>query len=192
MEVKEELVKLGTTQWNNQNKCGLEHQYLPGLCTNTKMSQLKTKVEELIEPFVTNYIMKNYPKVNKFRMGAIRSKGGKSQYELTGVYHCNYLQDVVDIRIQDEWPFSIILALDEFQFKNKNAIMDEEVETVCVPIGHAAIFSSALSHCGGENGTEDCVYCLFAYVVSDEVNYPQWVIERDVKDDIVVQEEGGI
>ena len=66
------------------------------------------------------------------------------------------------------------------------------METVCVPIGHAAIFSSALSHCGVDNGTEDYVYCLFAYVVSDEVDYPQGEIERDVKDDIVVQEEGGI
>jgi hypothetical protein len=93
MEVKEELVKLETTQWHNLNKCGLECQYLMGLCTNTKMPQLKTKVEELIEPFVKNYIMKKYPKVNKFRVGAIRSKGGRSQYELTGVYHCNYLHD---------------------------------------------------------------------------------------------------
>jgi hypothetical protein len=33
MEVKEELVKLGTTQWHNLNKCGLEHQYLPGTGT---------------------------------------------------------------------------------------------------------------------------------------------------------------
>ncbi len=140
MEVKVELVKLGTTQWHNLNKCGSEHQYLPGLCTNTKMSQLKTKVEELIEPFVKNFMIKNYPKVNKFSVGAIQSKGGRSQYEMTGVYHCNYLQDVVDKRIQDEWPFSIILALDEFRFQYKNAIMDEEVETVCVPIRHAAIF----------------------------------------------------
>jgi hypothetical protein len=191
MEVKEELVKLGTTQCHkNLNKCGSERQYLPGLCTNTKMSQLKTKVEELIELFVKNYIMKSYPKVRKFRVGVIRLKGGKSQYELAGVYHCNYLQDVVDKRIQDEWPFSIILALDEFQFQYKNAIMDEEVERVCVPIGHAAFFSSALSHCGGENRTEDYVYHLFAYVVSDEVDYLQGVIERDVKDDIVVQEGG--
>jgi hypothetical protein len=159
MEVKEELVKLGTTQWHNLNKCGLERQYLPELCTNTKMSQLKTKVEELIEPFVKNFIIKNCPRVNKFSEGAIRSKGGRSQYELTGVYHCNYLQDVVDNRIQDEQPFSIILALDEFQFQYKNAIMDEEVEMVCVPIGHVAIFSSALSHCRGDNGTEDYVYC---------------------------------
>jgi hypothetical protein len=50
-------------------------------------SQLKTKVEELIEPFVKNFIIKNYPKVNKFSVGAIRSKGGRFQYELTGVYH---------------------------------------------------------------------------------------------------------
>jgi hypothetical protein len=33
---------------------------------------------------------------------------------------------------------------------------------------------------------------LFAYVVSDEVGYLQGVIERDVKDGIVMQEEGGI
>jgi hypothetical protein len=165
MEVKEELVELGMTQWHNLNKCGLERQYLPGLCTNTKMSQLKTKVEELIEPFVKNFILKHYPKVNKFSVGEIQSKGRRSQYDLTSVYHRDYLQDVVDKRIQDERPFSIILALDEFRFQSKNAIMDEEVETVCVPIGHAAILSSALSHCRGDNGTEDYVYHLFAYVV---------------------------
>jgi hypothetical protein len=71
--------------------------------------------------------MKNYSKVNKFRVGAIRLKGGRSQYEPTGVFHRDYLQDVVDKRIQDERPFSIILALDEFQFQYKNAIIDEEV-----------------------------------------------------------------
>ena len=53
-------------------------------------------------------------------------------------------------------------------------------------------FSSALSHCGGDNGTEDYVYCLFAYAVLDEVDYPQGVVDRDVKDDIIVREEGGI
>ena len=61
-----------------------------------------------------------------------------------------------------------------------------------LPSGMQKFFSSALSHCRGDNGTEYYVYCLFAYVVSDEVDYPQGVIERDVKDDIVVWEEGGI
>jgi hypothetical protein len=121
-------------------------------------------------------------------VGANRLKGGRSQYDLTGVYHHDYLQDVADKKNQDERPFSIILALDEFRFQYKNAIMDEEMETVCVPIGHVAIFSSALSHCGGDNGIEDYVYYLFAYVVLDDVDYPQGVIERDKKDDFVVRE----
>ena len=87
---------------------------MPGLCSNTKLSPLKTKVEELIAPFVKNYIVKMYPKVNQFSVGALRSKGGMSQCELSGIYHQDYSQDVVNKRIQDEWPLSIILALDEF------------------------------------------------------------------------------
>ncbi len=43
MEVKEELVKLGTIQWRNLNKCGMERQYLQGLCANTKMSHFENK-----------------------------------------------------------------------------------------------------------------------------------------------------
>jgi hypothetical protein len=97
---------------------------------------------------------------------------------------------VVNNRIQDERPFSIILALDEFTLQYKNVIMDEEVETICVPIRHAAFFSCALSHCGGENGTKDYVYCLFAYVIAHEVDYPDGVIERDLNNDIVVEEGG--
>jgi hypothetical protein len=52
------------------------------------------------------------------------------------------------------------------------------------------IFSSALSHCGGENGTKEYVYHLFAYVVAHEVDYPHGVIERDPNDDIVMEEGG--
>jgi hypothetical protein len=52
------------------------------------------------------------------------------------------------------------------------------------------IFSSALSHCGGENVTKDYVYHLFAYVVAHEVDYPHGVIERDLNDDIVMEEGG--
>ncbi len=137
-----------------------------------------------------NHITKLYPKVNRSRVGAICSKGLLSQYKLSGCYHWDYLQDVVDKRIVDERPFLIILALDEFQLQYKSGIINEEVETACVPIGHAATFLSALSHCRGENGTQDYVYHLFAYVVSNEVDYPQGVIERDLEDDIVIREEG--
>jgi hypothetical protein len=55
-----------------------------------------------------------------------------------------------------------------------------QVEKVCVPIGHAAMFSSALRHFGGANGADDYIYCLFAYIVSNDVNYPVGTIERDL------------
>jgi hypothetical protein len=67
--------------------------------------------------------------------------------------------------------------------------MGNEVETVNVPVGHAAIFSSALSHCGGENGTEDYVYRLFSYVVSDDNDYPVLDVESYIKDDSYVQKK---
>ena len=66
------------------------------------------------------------------------------------------------------------------------------METVKVPIGHAEIFSSALSHCGGENGTDDYVYHLLAYVVSDDIDYPEREVESDVNDSCVQNLEGGI
>ncbi len=36
---------------------------------------------------------------------------------------------------------------------------------------HAAILLSALSHSRGANRTGDYVYCVSAYVLSNEVNY---------------------
>jgi hypothetical protein len=83
----------------------------------------------------------------------------------------------------------IILALDEFNFQYKNKMLGQ-VEKVCVPIGHAAIFSSALSHCGGANGTDDYVYPLFVYVVSNDVDYPVGTIERDCEDENGKRVEG--
>jgi hypothetical protein len=58
-----------------------------------------------------------------------------------------------------------------------------QVEKVCVPIRHAAIFSSALSHCGGANGTDDEVYHFFVHVVSNDVDYSVGTIERDRDND---------
>jgi hypothetical protein len=47
-----------------------------------------------------------------------------------------------------------------------------------------------LSHCGGANGTDDYVYHLFAYVVSNDVNYPVGTIERHCDDDNGKRVEG--
>ncbi len=72
-------------------------------------------------------------------MGAIRSKGKVTQADLSGGYHREYQQEDVIMRCADKWLFLIILALDEFNFQYKNKLSGQ-VEKVCVPIGHAAIF----------------------------------------------------
>jgi hypothetical protein len=153
------------------------------------MTDLRIKAEELIDPFVKNFILKLYPKVRKFSVGAICSKGKATQADLSGRYHRDYQQEDVTIRRADERPFLIILPLDEFNFQYKNKMLGQ-VEKVCVPIGHAAILSSALSYCGGANRTDGYVYCLFAYVVSNDVDYPVGMIEKDCDDDNRKRVEG--
>ncbi len=49
-------------------------------------------------------------------MGAICSKGKATQADLSGSYHRDYQQEDVTIRRANEWPFLIILVLDEFNF----------------------------------------------------------------------------
>jgi hypothetical protein len=114
MAVKEQLVKLGQNNWHNLRGFGNDRQYLPGLSTDGKHKMWKNDVEELIAPFVVHYITKTNPKVNRYIVGALRSKGSMSQAYLSGVYHRDYKQEEVNKRNQDERPFSIILALDEF------------------------------------------------------------------------------
>jgi hypothetical protein len=191
LEMKIGLVSLTDARWSNLQGCRSEQQYLQELLTGTtkQMMDLRKKAEELIDPFVKNFIVKIYPKVRKFRVGAIRSKGKATQADLSGSYHRDYQQEDVTIRHANEQPFLIILVLDEFNFQYKNKMLGQ-VEKVCVPIGHAAIFSSALSHCGGANGTDDYVYHLFAYVVSNDVNYPIGRIERDCDDNNGKRVEG--
>ena len=140
---------------------------------SAKYVQVENNVEELIAPFVVNYITKTNPKVNGCRVGVLCLKGDMSQYKLSAVYHWDYMQDVVSKKVQDERPFLIILALDEFRFQYRNKHINDKVETVVVPIVQAAIFSSAFSHCGAENRTEDYLYRLFAYVV-----WMMWITRR--------------
>ena len=87
--MKSALVSLKDACWLNLQGCMLERQYLPELSTRTTkpMTQLRKKAEELINPFVKNFIVKLYPKVKYFRVGGIRSKGKASQAELSGSYH---------------------------------------------------------------------------------------------------------
>ncbi len=77
----------------------------------------------MIKPFKKNFIVKLYPKVRSFRVGAIRSRGTASQAKLNGSYHRDYQQGNVTMRCANERLFSIVLALDEFNFEYKNQTM---------------------------------------------------------------------
>jgi hypothetical protein len=141
LEMKSALVSLKDACWLNLQGCMSEQQCLPELLNGTTkpMTQLRKKTDELINLFVENFIVKLYPKLRYFRVGAIRSKGKASQADLSGSYHRDYQQENVTMRPADEWPFLIILALDEFKFECKNQMMGQ-VEKVYVPIGHVAFF----------------------------------------------------
>ncbi len=54
-----------------------------------------------------------------------------------------------------------------------------------------AFFSSALSHCGGANGTGDYDYHVFAYIVLNLVDYSDGTTEIDHKNDDRRMIEGG-
>lgn len=69
---------------------------------------------------------------------------------------------------------SIIVALDGFSFLAKPPLPsheDDYVETM-VESGQAVLFTNEQLHAGGPNRETRTVYRLFAYVVSDEADFP--------------------
>jgi hypothetical protein len=77
LKMKSGLVSLTDAWWSNLQGCRSQRQYLPELLTGTtkQMMDLRKKAKELIDPFVKNFIVKLYPKVRKFRVDGICSKG---------------------------------------------------------------------------------------------------------------------
>ncbi len=76
---------------------------------------------------------------------------------------------------------SIIMALDEpfkFLYEDKENDNDDDYvdeNDICeltVNKGHAIAFTNELFHAVGDNSTEKTIYHLFAYVVSNEKDYP--------------------
>jgi hypothetical protein len=75
---------------------------------------------------------------------------------------------------------SIIMALDSFYFlykKNCGWGITRVIEQH-VPSGQAILFTSGLNHAGGKCVTNEYNYRLFAYIVSDKVDYPWEVVTR--------------
>jgi hypothetical protein len=60
-------------------------------------------------------------------------------------------------------------------------LLDRQVKELFVNCGQAVVFSSSFCHAGGSNHTIDqagYVYCLFAYIVLAESDYPSKVSKR--------------
>jgi len=121
------------------------------------------------------YIKTIYPGMTAWKVGALRTKAGaSSQYKKQdSTLHRDYSETVLDHPPQER-PMSIIMALESFSFLVKPPLPsneDEYVETM-VERGQAIIFTNEQLHAGGPNREPRMVFRLFAYVVSNEADYP--------------------
>jgi hypothetical protein len=78
-------------------------------------------------------------------------------------------------------PMLMIMALDEdFKFLHEDKNNDDDDDNVdednicglTVRKGHAIVFTNELFHAGRVDNTGKTIYCLFAYIVSKEEDYP--------------------
>ncbi len=132
------------------------------------------------------YIKRIYPAITAGKVGALGTKAGApSQYEKQkSTLHRDYSETVLD-RPPCERPLSIIMALDSFSFLLKPPLSlnkDNYVETR-VERGQAIIFTNEQLHAGGPNRETRQVYRLFAYVVSNEADYPNIEVYPDTSGD---------
>jgi hypothetical protein len=144
---------------------------------------LKRQIEAVMMPYF-RYIKTIYPAITAWKVGALHTKAGApSQYEKQkSKLHRDYFETVLD-RPPRQWPLSIIMALDSFSFLVKPPLPsneDEYVETM-VERGQVIIFTNKQLHAGGPNHETRLVYRLFAYVVSNEADYPNTEVYPNTK-----------
>ena len=130
------------------------------------------------------YIKTMYPAITAWKVGALRTKAGApSQYEKQkSKLHRDYSKMVLDHPPRKRL-LSIIMALDSLSFLVKPPVpsnKDEYVETM-VERGKAIIFTNEQLHAGGPNRETRLVYRLFAYVVSNEADYPNTEVYPNTK-----------
>ncbi len=87
----------------------------------------------------------------------------------------------INTKVPDERPQSIIVALDPFNIIYESGIPDTNMQTAHLYPGQA-MFPSSLRHAGGSNGTTadhgTYKYLVFAYIVSEESDFPSEVGTR--------------
>ena len=156
----------------------------------------------LVKKCMSRYIkliQQMYPKLKYYKLSVLKSlNGAVSQYEgcqkrLHSDYHHN-----VNFRPPDERPISILVALDEFEFhylEDRKGCRRDIITTKFLPKQMVA-FTNYCLHAGGANNSGKVGYRLFAYVVSNEDDFPGgrvhhygWkAVSADELDDVIEAE----
>ena len=76
------------------------------------------------------------------------------------------------------------MALDDFEFMYKLDDDNEKINTMTVHGMQAIAFTNELFHACGENKTDNCVYPLFAYIVSNHADFPNGTLFTENKSNV--------
>jgi hypothetical protein len=169
--------------WGNLPEQGPSRQWLKeiGDPRNKKGYSVRQQIEAMMKPYL-DFITNQNPHLRYWRVGALRTQPDTpSQYEKCGdQLHSDYMETVMK---QDpaKRPMSMIMALDEpfnFLYEDKDNdddddnVDEDDICTLTVRKGPAIAFTNELFHAGGDNSTGETIYHLFAYIVSNEKDYP--------------------
>lgn len=142
---------------------------------------VQQQIEAMMCPYL-DFVKNQYPCMRYWRVGALQTKPHTlSQYEkMKKQLHSDY-SDTALQRKPGERPMSMIMALDDFNFLQEdkdddddddNNVDEDDTCYITVRSGHAIAFTNELFHAGRENMTKRTIYRLFAYIMSDERDYP--------------------
>jgi hypothetical protein len=183
--MKESLSSLSDHHWINQSHCGTARQYLKELSMSKSLKKVNNQAVAVIQPYVMHVVFQHYKALTYFKVGAIRSCGVDSQYDLMGALHWDYHDNVIK-KVPDKRPQFILMALDPFKLLYESnmgtgGLMDGKFEELLANRGQAIVFCSSFCHASGSNYSIDqtgYVYLLFAYIVLSESDYPSKVGTR--------------
>ena len=141
---------------------------------------MKQQIKAIMRPYL-EFIKNQYPCMRYWRVGALQTKPHtESQYaKKEHQLHSDYSESALQ-REPGEHPMSMIMALDDVNFlyedkeddDDDDNVAEDDICHITVRSGHAIAFTNELFHAGGGNTTNKTIYCLFAYIVSDENDYP--------------------
>jgi hypothetical protein len=169
--------------WENLTHQGPNRQWLKEIAApRTEQGEtVRLQIEEMMNPYLNMITFQN-PHLRYCRVGALRTQPNTpSQYKKSGDQLHADSPETVKVRDLGERPMSIIMALDEpFKFlyedkdndDNEDNVDENDICELTVNKGHAMTFTDEVFHAGGDNSTEKTIYCLFAYIVSNEKDYP--------------------